>query len=83
MTYSGGIKWWPLVALPWIPIVLYALLVFIDASLIYKSIKIGMVAIASSYIQLMGYGTGFIWAWWQRCFLHREEFHAFENNFYK
>ena len=33
--------------------------------------------------QLMGYGLGFIKAWWLRCVLGKSEFAAFEKNFYK
>ena len=32
--------------------------------------------------QLMGYGFGFIEAWWKRCVRKQDEFTAFEKNFY-
>ena len=62
---------------------LFALIVFIDASLQNKSMKIGLLAIAASFIQLTGYGTGFLRAWWKRCVCGKSEFAAFEKNFYK
>lgn len=66
-----------------IPILLYALLVFIDSSFRNKSMKIGAYSILASFIQLIGYGTGFWSAWWRRCILGKDEFEAFKKNFYK
>lgn len=62
---------------------LYAVLIFVDSSIANKSVKIGALSIVASFIQLTGYGTGFIRAWWQRCVLGRDEFSAFNKNFYK
>ena len=62
---------------------LFALIVFVDASMQNKSLKIGLLAIAASFIQLTGYGTGFLRAWWKRCVCGKDEFSAFEKNFYK
>ena len=64
-------------------LLLFALIVFVDASLQNKSLKIGLLAIAASFIQLTGYGTGFMRAWWKRCVCGKSEFAAFEKNFYK
>lgn len=66
-----------------LPLLLYALLVCTDASLQNKSLRIGVLAIAAAYIQLIGYGTGFWRAWWNRCVLGRGEMEAFKKNFYK
>ncbi|MDY4249116.1 glycosyltransferase [Bacteroides pyogenes] len=65
------------------PLLLYALLVFADAAWQNKSLRIGFYSIAAAFIQLIGYGTGFWRAWWQRCVLGREEFEAFRKNFYQ
>lgn len=65
------------------PIVLYALLVCLDSALQNKSLRIGIYSIAASFIQLIGYGTGFWRAWWQRCVLGKSDFEAFKKNFYK
>ena len=62
---------------------LFALIVFVDASMQNKSLKIGLLAIAASFIQLTGYGTGFLRAWWKRCVCGKNEFAAFEKNFYQ
>lgn len=69
--------------MPLLPLLLYSVLIFVDASVAYKNVKIGWLAVAASFVQLVGYGTGFIYAWWRRCVLHKDEFAAFEKNFYK
>lgn len=67
-----------------LPLLLFSLIVFIDSSIRNKSIKIGFLSIWASFIQLIGYGTGFIRAWWLRCVCGRnEELQAFKDNFYK
>lgn len=63
--------------------VLYALIVFIDSSCKNRSLKIGGLSIIAAYVQLTGYGTGFMAAWWQRMVLKRGEYEAFRNTFYK
>lgn len=65
------------------PILFYALLVCIDSTIRNHSPCIGIYSIAASFIQLLGYGTGFWRAWWQRCVLGCDEFEAFKKNFYK
>lgn len=70
---------------PWslTPLLLYALLIWIDASIKNKSLKIGFLSIIASYIQLLGYGTGFLAAVWKRLILRKDSFSAFEKTFYK
>ena len=65
-----------------LPIELYCLLIFIDASIQNKSMVIGILAVEAAFVQLFGYGLGFIKAWWQRCVLRKGEFSAYEKNFY-
>ena len=66
-----------------LPIALYALLVCIDSTIRNRSLSIGLYSVAASFIQLIGYGTGFLRAWWNRCILGKDEFEAFKKNFYK
>lgn len=70
---------------PWsiAPLILYALLIFIDASTVEKSVKVGVLAIGASFVQLTGYGTGFIKAFWKRMVMGGGEFNAYEKTFYK
>lgn len=66
-----------------LPLALFVFIVFIDASLSNKSVVIGILSVVASFIQLTGYGTGFLRAWWKRCVLGKDAFSAFEKNFYK
>ena len=68
---------------PWIPIILYSVIIFIDSSIKNKSLKVGLLSVPAAFTQLMGYGFGFIESWWKRCILKKDEFTAFEKNFYK
>ena len=83
MEYDDVHRWYYMCALPWIPIILYAALIAIDSSIKNHSLKIGVLSIAAAFIQLSGYGFGFIEAWWKRCVCGKDEFRAFEKNFYK
>ena len=62
---------------------LHIVLLFLFASIQNRSISIGLLAIFTSYTQLLGYGSGFIRAFWRRLILGRDEFSAFNRNFYK
>lgn len=66
-----------------LPLLLYSTLVCIDSSIKNKSIKIGGLSVFASFIQLLGYGSGFIIAWWKRCILKKEDYSAFKKTFYK
>lgn len=66
-----------------IPVLLYSLLILLDSTLQNKSIKISFLSIRAAFVQLMGYGFGFLEAWWKRCIKGKDEFAAFEKNFYK
>lgn len=64
-------------------LLLFALIIYLDSALQNKSLKIGLLSVLASFIQLTGYGTGFLRAWWKRCVRGKNEFAAFERNFYK
>ena len=67
-----------------LPILLYCLIIFLDSSIRNRSLRVGFLSIPASFIQLMGYGTGFLRAWWLRCICGRnEELQAFKKTFYK
>lgn len=75
----GCPHWWAML----LPFLLFALVIFADASMASRSLGVGLRAVAASYVQLWGYGSGFWRAWWQRCVLGKGEFEAFTKNFYK
>lgn len=66
-----------------IPLLLYALIIMIDATRQERSLKVGVLAVGASFVQLIGYGTGFIKAFWKRIILGGGEFNAYEKNFYE
>ena len=72
----------PFFPLACVPIILYSLLICIDSSIKNRSLWVGLLSIPAAFVQLMGYGFGFIESWWKRCVLKQDEFTAFEKNFY-
>ena len=66
-----------------LPILLYAGIIFFDANIQCNSAKIGLLAIRAAFTQLIGYGCGFLTAWWRRCVKGQDEFSAYKKNFYK
>ena len=65
------------------PLALFSILILGDAWLRNRSFKVGLLAVPASFVQLTGYGSGFISAWWKRCVLREQAFSAFEKTFYK
>ena len=55
------------------PIILYSLIICIDSSILNKSLWVGVLSIPAAFVQLMGYGLGFIEQWWKRCILKQPE----------
>ena len=66
-----------------LPLLLYSILILIDSSIKNSSLHVGLLSIPAAFVQLMGYGLGFIESWWKRCVMKQDEFTAFEKNFYK
>ncbi len=57
---------------PWalwviMPLVLYILLIFIDSTIRNRSLKVGLISIPAVFVQLIGYGIGFLESWWKNC----------------
>ena len=75
--------WYWVVVAALAPILLYCLIILIDATRQSRSLKVGFLSIPAAFTQLMGYGLGFIESWWKRCVLKKDEFQAFEKTFYK
>lgn len=66
-----------------LPLALFGILIGTDAAWQNKSVKIGLLSIIASFIQLTGYGSGFLAAVWNRLIRKKKEFSAFQKNFYK
>jgi len=65
-----------------VPILVHTVLLFLSASVKNRSIVVGVLALVTSYTQLIGYGTGFMNALWRRILMGRDEYSAFNKNFY-
>ena len=66
-----------------LPILLYSLLILVDSTIKNRSLRVGLLSVPAAFVQLMGYGLGFLKAWWKRIVLKQDEFTAFEKNFYQ
>ena len=62
---------------------MFAIIIFTDSSIRNRSLWIGMLSVLAAFIQLTGYGSGFLSAWWKRCILKKDSFSAFVKKFYK
>ena len=65
------------------PLLLYSTIICTHSTLQNKSLRVGLLSVPAAFVQLMGYGCGFLSAWWKRCVLGQDEFQAYEKNFYK
>ena len=65
------------------PLFLFSLLIGLDATRSERSLGVGCRAIAAAFVQLLGYGSGYLRAWWQCRVLHSGEFEAFSDSFYQ
>lgn len=80
LSHSLG-KW--LIVAGIFPLLFFSLLIFTDSSARNRSLKIGAISVLSSFVQLTGYGSGFLIAWWRRCVRGGKSFSAFEKTLYK
>jgi hypothetical protein len=65
------------------PLGIYILAVFLDSLIRNRSFAVALKSILASFVQLFGYGTGCIAAFWKRIILGKPEVSAFVKNFYK
>jgi GT2 family glycosyltransferase len=66
-----------------LPLLLYSLTILIHSTIQNRNLYVGLLSVPAAFVQLMGYGLGFIEAWWKRCVCRKDEFQAFEKTFYK
>lgn len=66
-----------------VPVLLYAMLIFVDASIRTRSLYIGLLSVTTSFVQLIAYGSGFLYAYWKVLVLKRSYATAFNQTFYK
>jgi glycosyltransferase involved in cell wall biosynthesis len=65
-----------------VPLLAYAIAISIDAAIRNRSLWIGGLSVIASFVQLIGYGTGFMRGILWRIILNKPEQHAFEKTFY-
>lgn len=70
----GGLIWYVIA----LPLAIYVLLLFFDAWIKNKSLKVAFYAVLTSFIQLFGYGIGFL-----QPFFKKDEYGVIKNGFYK
>jgi glycosyltransferase involved in cell wall biosynthesis len=65
-----------------IPLLFWAVLVLLDATARNRSVLTGLVSVLASCIQLYGYGSGFLSAFWSAGILRKDEYGVFTQGFY-
>ena len=66
------------------PVVLYALLILVHASIKEKSPYVGLLSMAAAFVQLYGYGFGLINNFFRRCIFRKKEICVIDNDrFYR
>lgn len=65
------------------PFILFILLLLTDATISNKSLIIGLLSVPASFIQLIGYGCGFLYAVWNTYIIRKHKAEAFKHTFYK
>jgi glycosyltransferase involved in cell wall biosynthesis len=71
--------WWFI----YIPFCLFVVSIFIDALIKTKSIRIGLLSVIASFIQLLAYGLGFLYAFIKNIILRHNMNSVFDITFYK
>ncbi|MFV0553470.1 MAG: glycosyltransferase [Mangrovibacterium sp.] len=60
----------------------FVILIFLDALLRTKSVVVSLLSIASSFVQLLGYGSGLIIGWWKIQVCKQQGYTPFIKKFY-
>ncbi len=63
-----GLVFYPFFALSLVALSFFASAIFLDASLKNKSLKVGAMSVVAAFVQLLGYGTGFLQEGFRRLF---------------
>ncbi|MFO7615678.1 MAG: glycosyltransferase [Bacteroidales bacterium] len=71
---------WPLLMV--VPLLLWMLMVVSDASVRTASVRTGLKSLVAAAIQMAGYGTGFLGAWYKACVRGVDEYAVFSGGFY-
>jgi hypothetical protein len=66
-----------------LPFLLYFIILSFDAYKQYNNLKIALQSAVFSFVMLLGYGLGFISAFYKRIIRKEPEFASFEKTFYE
>lgn len=69
--WQGFAKWEWLCFIPLMPILVYSLFIFADSAILNRSLRVGLISIPAAFIQLIGYGIGFLESWLKNCICHK------------
>lgn len=56
-----------------LPLLLFMLLLFVDSTIRNKSLSTGLLSVPASFIQLIGYGCGFLYTFWNTFVLKKKD----------
>lgn len=65
-----------------LPLLMWITLVFLDATIRNGSFFTGFIAVIASFIQMYGYGSGFLGAWWSVSIRGKDQYGVFSKGFY-
>ncbi|WP_353126374.1 glycosyltransferase [Parapedobacter pyrenivorans] len=65
-----------------LPLLFHAMFILLDATFRTRNVLIGLLAVTTSYVQLLGYGFGFMHAFVRRIIFKKGEFSLFIKSFY-
>lgn len=65
------------------PLILLSVIIFLDALRQGRGVKVALLSVATSFIQLIGYGSGLVIGWWNIIIKGNKNYAAFRKNFYK
>lgn len=66
-----------------IPILIFILLIFSDSLIRHRDITVAILSVVAAFIQLFGYGTGFLSGVWNGLIRNKNDHKAFSKTFYK
>lgn len=64
------------------PLVIIAIIWFLDSLRVYRSLNVAILSAEVSFIQLWGYGLGFIYGFWNRIIKRKPEDSTYNTNFF-
>ncbi len=65
-----------------LPVLLWIVLIFVDAGVRNRNLMVGLISVWGSMIQMAGYGLGFLSAWIKKGLLGQDEYGVFTRGFY-